>query len=333
MLKTNADDYRVWASLGIVLAQEQRYGDAVAAYRKALALQPKDGQTELNLGIAYFKMGRLAEAAKQLESAAQSLGNNPRLDVLLGMSLYGNARYRAALPYLERACSEQPGNAELQRALGETYLHSGAYDKALATFKKILTQNPESAPAHLLLGEAYDAANREEAAIAEFRSATQGEYVPNAHFGLGYLLWKARSYDEAAAEFQKELAHDPQNSQALTYLGDVVLKQGDQVKAGTLLRRSIALRGDDHLAFVDLGTIETANKQYGLAEQHLKHAVSLNPQEADAHYRLARLYQITDRAKKAAAEFALVKQVHQRDTDDMVFKVSHDRPFSAAASH
>ncbi len=285
LLKQNASDYRLWASLGIVLSQERAYDDAVAAYRKALTLRPNDGQTELNLGIAYFKTGRLTEATRPLEAAAKSLGNTSQSDVLLGISLYGIGHYREALPYLERACSLQPDNVELRRTLGQAYLHSGAYDKAMASFKDILAQSPESAQAHMLLGEAYDAANHEEAATAEFRSATQDQYVPNAHFGLGYLLWKAHSYDEAAVEFQKELDHDPRNSQALAYLGDIALKQGDEGKAGALLQRSIALRADDHLAFVDLAIIETGSKQYRLAEQHLERAVSLKPNEADGHYR------------------------------------------------
>lgn len=322
VLKQTPDDYRVWASLGIVLSQEHRYEDAINAYRKALALQPHDGQTELNLGITYFKMGRLREAIKPLEAAAKTLGNTQQLDVLLGVSLYGVGQYRQATPYLERASAAQPGNAELEQTLGQAYLYSGAYDKAMATFKKILLGSPDSPAAHVLLGEAYDASNQEQAAIAEFRAATQGGYVPNAYFGLGYLFWKTHNYDEAATEFQKELEHDPKNSQALAYLGDVELKRGNPEKAGDLLRRSVALQGDSHLALLDLGIIETDEKQYQAAEQHLAQAVRLKPSEADAHYRLARLYQLTGRPAKAKSEFALVKQVHQQTRDDLLFKVS-----------
>ncbi len=324
LLQQDASDYRLWASLGVVLSQEHRYDDAVAAYKRALALAPHDGPTELNLGIAWFKSGHLSDAAAAFQSAAKSLGDSPRLDVLLGMSLYGTGHYRAATPYLERASLQQPSDAELQRTLTQNYLQSGEYDKAMETARKILLERPESAQAHILLGEAYDAANREEQAIVEFRAATQGNYVPNAHFGLGYLLWKARSYDEAAAEFRKELEHDPANSQALAYLGDIVLKQGDEEKAEAMLRHSIALRDDNHVAFVDLAIIETGRKQYQLAERHLQRAIALNSSEADGHYRLAKLYQLTGRPAEAKRQFALVKQVQQHNTDDLIFKVSRD---------
>jgi tetratricopeptide (TPR) repeat protein len=322
LLKQNTTDYRLWASLGIALSHQDRFADALTAYRKALALHPNDAQTELNLGIAYFKMGRLSEAIAPLRAAARSLGSAPQTNVLLGMSLYGTAHYREATPYLENACTFQPANLELQRTLAQNYLYSGAYDQAMVAFKKMLVENPDSPQVHVLLGEAYDAANREDLAIEEFRAATEAAYLPNAYFGLGYLLWKTHNYQEAAREFEKELARDSNNSQALAYLADILLKQGDVQRAETLLRRSISLRPDNHLAFVDLGTIETEHKQFQAAKQHLKRAVSLDFKQADAHYRLARLNRATGDTAQAEREFALVKQLEQHKTDQSLLQVS-----------
>ena len=48
-------DARAFASLGVVLARQEKYAEAAAAYRKALALDPKLAGIELNLGLAEFK--------------------------------------------------------------------------------------------------------------------------------------------------------------------------------------------------------------------------------------------------------------------------------------
>ena len=40
------------------------------------------------------------------------------------------------------------------------------------------------------------------------------------HFGLGYLLWTQMQFEEAAQEFQAELANVPDNAQALVFLAD-----------------------------------------------------------------------------------------------------------------
>ena len=50
--------------------------------------------------------------------------------------------------------------------------------------------------------------------------AAQSGAVPDAHFGLGYLLWRDKHYDEAAREFRQELAANPKHHAALAYLGD-----------------------------------------------------------------------------------------------------------------
>jgi Flp pilus assembly protein TadD len=322
LLSSEPGDYRLWASLGIVLAHQGRYDEAIVDYKKALSLHGEDPQTQLNLGIAYFKSGRLGQAVKPLEAAYKRGGPTFQTELLLGTSLYGSGQYRAAIPYLERAAAEQPNNTELAHTLGEAYLYAAQYDKAMSVFQQMLTREPDSPAVHVLLGEAYDAANREEAAIAEFREAAKGGYLPNAHFGLGYLLWKAHSYDEASPEFEKELQHDARHAGALAYLGDIELKRGNKQKAEDLLRRSLAARNDGRVALLDLGIIETEKGEYSAAERDLRRAAGLDSNEADVHYRLAKLYQLTNRKEQAAKEYALVKKVHRNDTYDLVFKVS-----------
>ena len=55
---------------------------------------------------------------------------------------------------------------------------------------------------------------------------------PNAHFGLGYLLWKQGNFAEAAAELEAEIENDPTQMQAHAYLGASYerLKQYDKAE-------------------------------------------------------------------------------------------------------
>lgn len=62
----------------------------------------------------------------------------------------------------------------------------------------------------MLVGEALDEMKDTTGATQEFRAAVQANpKEPNAHFGLGYLLWKQMLYHEAAQEFQAELDNTP----------------------------------------------------------------------------------------------------------------------------
>ena len=320
LLASSPEDSRLWTGLGITLSHEKKYDDAIAAYRKALLLHPNDVETELNLGIAYFKAGKVPEAIAPLQAAAAQLPGSDQVNILLGMSLFGSGRYKEAIPYLEKAKAQD--NPVLQQVLAQSYLESGQYDKALSEFQRLLLRDPDAPAVHMLLGEAYDAENQSERAMAEYRAATAKGYTPDAHFGLGYLLWKDGRYAAASEEFQKELSYDPKNSLALAYLGDIALKQGDPAKAEPLLRRAIALKIDLRVAHFDLGVIAFDAKRYEQAEKEFAVAVRLAPKDADAHYRLARLYQATGRPADAQRELAIVKELHQRTREELLFKVS-----------
>jgi len=52
----------------------------------------------------------------------------------------------------------------------------------------------------MLLGEVLDAANQTEQATAEFEAAVKASSSePEVHFGLGYLYWKQKRYEDALA--------------------------------------------------------------------------------------------------------------------------------------
>src|SRR2546425_6859169 len=65
--------FRSLSSLGVVLAREGRYEEAIANYKRALALNPRLPATQINLGLAYFKKGdfqRSEEHTSELQSLA-----------------------------------------------------------------------------------------------------------------------------------------------------------------------------------------------------------------------------------------------------------------------
>src|SRR5256886_11154526 len=81
-------------------------------------------------------------------------------------------------------------------------------------------------------GEALDEMQDHAGAIEQFRAAVKANpREPNVHFGLGYLLWTQSQYEEAAQEFQAELANVPSNAQALAFLADSKMKLNDREAA------------------------------------------------------------------------------------------------------
>jgi tetratricopeptide (TPR) repeat protein len=179
----------------------------------------------------------------------------------------------------------------------------------------------------MLMGEALDGLGREDDAIAELQAAAVASPTePEAHFGLGYLFWKEKRYDEAEREFRLELDKDPSHAQAAAYLGDVLMRRGDQAAAEPLLEKARRLNPQVRIAHLDLGIVYAGRKQNDRAMRELREAVKLDPSRADAHYRLARVYQSLGRAAEAEAELATVKQLHEDRLEDMLHKVSGRPP-------
>ena len=322
LVHQHPDDYRYWTSLGACRAHQNKFTQAIAAYKKALSLNRNAAETQFNLGIAYFKSGNLEKAIGPLQTAAPHLPGNRQIDVVLGMALYGLGRYKDAAPYLEAAQANDPQNKELQFVLAQAYLWGGEYDKAKRQFQAMLLSDPNSAQAHMLLGEAYDGLGKTGEAIAEFREATQGPAIPGAHFGLGYLLWKNHDYAAAIPEFQKEVSSDPDNYQCFGYRGDAELKLGQTEAAERDLKKSIAIAPKLWLAEFDLGKIEQDKQQYAAAAQHFKQAAQEDSERAEPHYHLAQVYKAMGQEEEARAQLAIVSRLNQHKTDDLVLKIS-----------
>src|SRR5207248_2393220 len=217
--------------------------------RKALSLDPAMPGLRMNLGLALFKSGELKPAIETfnllLKTQEASSSEAQRLRTLIGMADYGLRDFAAAVPYLKEATADDPQNLPFRLMLAHSCLASKQYQCVLDVYHEILTLNAESAEADMLAGEALDEMQDHAGAIEQFRAAVKANpKEPNVHFGLGYLLWTQSQYEEAAQEFQAELANVPNNAQALAFLADSKMKLNDREAALPLLKKAAAINPD-----------------------------------------------------------------------------------------
>jgi len=320
-------DIPALAKTGLELSRQQHYRQAADCYRKALSIDPKLPGVQLNLGLAEFKTGNFQSALPPLTAVVAMDPESQQARTLLGMSYYGAGMYAKAVPELARALAADPTNAQLHYVVAQSCLWSNQYDRALQEFTWLLREQPGSGATHMLMGEALDGLGREDDAIAELQAATAASPPePNAHFGLGYLFWKERHYDEAEREFRAELDKDATNAPAAAYLADVLIHRGDPQAAEPLFEQALRLNPKIRLARLDLGILYAERKENGRALRELREAVRLDPSRADAHYRLAHVYEGLGQQAAAKSELATVTQLHENRLEDMLHKVSGKPP-------
>jgi TolB-like protein/tetratricopeptide (TPR) repeat protein len=130
------------SNLGFLAYEEKRYTDAEAAFRRAVALQPKDAGLHRNLGDALVRLGREADAERAYATAAalqlEQVRARPESAVALAeLALYEAkaGRFRDALAHASRAQARAPRSSRVAYVAAVAYALSGATSKGVAALE------------------------------------------------------------------------------------------------------------------------------------------------------------------------------------------------------
>lgn len=326
VLAERPGDAEAYAHLGFLEARQEHFKESVPLYRKALALNPQMPGLRLNLGLALFKGGELKQAigvfSPLLKTEPQSSPEAQRLTALLGLAHYGVGDYPTAVQYLKAAAAADHQNLQFRLLLAHSCLASRQFQCVLDTYHEILTLNAESAEADMLAGEALDEMHNSGGAIEQFRAAVKADpKEPNVHFGLGYLLWTQNQFEEAAQQFQAEVANVPDNGQALAFLADSLIETGHASDAEPLIQKALRIDPRIGRAHLDLGILYADGGHSDEAIRELKQAARLMPEDANPHWRLARIYQSLGNKTQANLEFQKTRNLHRAENETIMSKL------------
>ena len=177
-----------WRYLGGIKYAENRFSEAIDAYRKCLQLQPRDILAEDGLGRSYEGLSRdeAAAAAYRLAIDWQSRARAKYAEPLLhfGSLLVHQARAQEAIPYLQAAEALEAGDADVHQQLGEGYTQLNQLDKAQAELEKAVELSPNEPHLHWLLAAVYrkeglpDKAEKETKAFSALLGSHSSDKVP-----------------------------------------------------------------------------------------------------------------------------------------------------------
>jgi tetratricopeptide (TPR) repeat protein len=124
-----------------VLHAAGRLGEAEAAYRRLLELEPEDHTALNDLGYLLATDGRdLDEAIRMLKRAVAAQPSHPAYLDSLGYALHRSGRSEEALPLLREAArrAREHQLPEIREHLGDVYFALGQTDRALAEWRASL---------------------------------------------------------------------------------------------------------------------------------------------------------------------------------------------------
>jgi len=151
---------------GNKLYLDKKYAEAAAAYDEAVALDAANWRYRLNLGLALKKQGQ-AETA--LAAFLKAVELNPEISSSnkeAGESLAKAEKFAEARPYFEKAAALDPDNPDIHYNLGLCLSGLGEPEAALAQFQRVVDLQPDYAEAHFQIGTLLIGQNKIPEAVA-----------------------------------------------------------------------------------------------------------------------------------------------------------------------
>lgn len=141
--------------LGLAYQSMGLHGQAIKAFERALALEPRLTEAAVNLSNVYCAQGRTHDATIVLSQAISSNPDNAKAHNNLGTLFSMEGKYGAALYEFQKAVALAPTMPSAHYGLGSVLLQTKSYMPAVREFKQALALNPHFVEAQTKIEEAY----------------------------------------------------------------------------------------------------------------------------------------------------------------------------------
>jgi tetratricopeptide (TPR) repeat protein len=360
LIATQSDNPQAWFDLGFAQSHLGKSADAIAAYKKAVALDPKWFEAQQNLGLALAKSGDLTAAAAALKIAVTlkpTIGGHPAL-VAAWLSLAQvteESQPQDSLTAYQKAAELDPTNSEAQLGvarmaersgnsaaaeqqylkLAETgnngsieqliglYLKQKRYADAETWLHKYISANPQNAAAQLQLGKLLAAEGKTQEAIATLEPLYKASPDSKLARDLGSLYLETRQYPAAADLLRPLIAQNPNDAQLHLDYGTALMHQLKYPEAQAVLLKAVQLNTNLVEAYSDLAYAAEQNKNYALTIRVLDARAKLQPDTPATLFLRATAYDNLRMYKPAAENYKLFLKVAGGKFPDQEFQARH----------
>jgi tetratricopeptide (TPR) repeat protein len=171
-LRWNPNDSDGWYELGRTKYNENRFTEAISAFRKCLTGDPRNVKAEENLALSYAGLGEDPQAISAYQTSitwqAGSLRKDPEAYLGLGTLLLNQNRPKDAIAILAQATQIAPSVSQAHELLGKAYAQVNDLPKAQTELEQAVKLSPDTPRLHYILGQVYRKEGLTTKAKAEF---------------------------------------------------------------------------------------------------------------------------------------------------------------------
>ena len=285
------------------LEESDDVAGAIAAFKRAIELDPSAADIPAELAGLYMQQNRAEEA---LAAANQALKIDPAnraahrvagiVYAAIADSTRGatpkpdDANVAKAIEHLEAALDRPVGNTDpsVRATLARLYVRTRAFAKAIPLLTDLVSQESGWQDGPLLLAEAYAGAGRTADAIQWLEEAAPED--PQLYPTLAEFYERDRRWKQAADAYAKALAAAPRNSELKTWYASALLNAGGREnvgKAREALADLLSTRPNDARALYLLSQAERRLGDMSAAEATSRRIIAQAPKSPWGYSALA----------------------------------------------
>jgi len=315
---------------------------AIAAYKRAMELDPMAADIPAELASLYLRQNKVQDAIGAAETALKLAPANREANRVLGtvyaaLSEAGQdtARGRAgsrtdenltkAIKYLEVAADKTAGESDpnVRATLARLYVRAAAFEKAIPLLTDLVNQEPGWQDGPMMLVEAYSGAGRGKDAIAWLEERTEND--PRLLPALAEFYERERRWNDAAAAYARVLQRAPRNNDIKTRYAASLLNAGGRdniAKARDVLKEATTSRTPEARPLYLLSQAQRRLGEIADAEASARRVVALNAKSPWGYYALAEALEARHAYQAVVDELAPVVAEFRGKSSDSSFDVT-----------
>ena len=302
---TIPDTAAAYFQRGLLLFDRQRYQLAIADFTEAHRLNANDVWPVANRAMAHFRLDEIADAQRDLATAAQLEPANPVAARVRGMIAASKGEWTAAVDAFTASLQLEPNNTFSLMHRAAAYAASGKSDAALADTDALLRLGSDPVELRLMRAKILKAQGKSQAVIAEADALQRSQpHDALAQVTAAKIYAAQHQRDRALAAFQAALATKPE---AYIYVNrGEVRDHADFAGRRADLDAALKLEPAMPEALADLGKLLLDQHDSRAAIATLSAVLADHPDSKNAHLFRGIAYAKTGNNAAAQRDFAAV---------------------------
>jgi Tfp pilus assembly protein PilF/predicted AlkP superfamily phosphohydrolase/phosphomutase len=291
---------------GVSLLAAERFDEAAAEFRRAIAEAPDQPTLWVNLGIALRFGGKSAEARAAFQRALGSpQGFRAAGHQLAQLDLEAND-LAGAERQLRAVLTREPGAAEVRNSLGLVLERRGDVAAAEREYAAASKLDPNAAEPRNNLGNLAKLAGRMTPAERFYQEAIAADpYFMGSYNNLALLYQERGENGKAIDLYGRALSKAPKNAVVNNNLASLYFSAGDNAQASALWRKAVELDPSYPSPLNNLAGLALSEGRLDDAEALLARALALDASYGDARINRAMLLERRGNREGARAELNL----------------------------